>query len=104
MNDDHTQSFRDAFGKFLKEEHLETRYKQKELMDRWPEIMGQTIASRTSNVFFKGDTLFIVLSSASLKDETDRPNSFGFDFYMGCRFHLKNPPEPVPQSKESYFL
>jgi len=72
MNEDHTHSFKDAFGKFLKEEHLEKRYRQKELIDKWPKIMGHTIASRTSKVFFRGDTLYIEFTSASLKDEMNR--------------------------------
>lgn len=28
--------------------------------------------------------------------KTDRPNSFGFDFYLGWRINLSNQPEPAP--------
>ncbi len=72
MSKDSTQSFKDAFGKFLKEEHLDHKFKQKRLIESWERIMGRPIASRTTKMFFKGKTLFIELSSASLKDELNR--------------------------------
>lgn len=72
MSKDSTQSFKDAFGKFLKEEHLDNRFKQKKLIESWERIMGRPIASRTTKMFFKGKTLFVELSSASLKDELNR--------------------------------
>lgn len=71
MNDseDPIKSFRNAFFKFLKEEHLEHTYKQKRLITNWEKIMGKTIASRTTTIFFKNKTLFVKLSSAPLKQE-----------------------------------
>ena len=35
----------------------------------WEEIMGKTIASRTTKMFFKGKVLYVELSSAPLKHE-----------------------------------
>jgi len=35
----------------------------------WEEIMGKTIASRTSKLFFKGNILYVELTSAPLKQE-----------------------------------
>ena len=72
MSKDSTQSFKDAFGKFLKEEHLDHKFQQKKLIESWERIMGRPIASRTTKMFFKGRTLFVELSSASLKDELNR--------------------------------
>lgn len=72
MADEHTFSFKDAFGKFLKEEHLEGTYKQKLLIESWERIMGRPIAARTTKMYFKGNTLFVHLSSAALKEEMNR--------------------------------
>lgn len=72
MSNDSTQSFKDAFGQFLKEEHLDQKFQQKRLIESWERIMGRPIASRTTKMFFKGKTLFVELSSASLKDELNR--------------------------------
>lgn len=35
----------------------------------WEELMGKTIATRTTKMFFKGKVLFVELSSAPLKQE-----------------------------------
>ena len=69
MKEDPIKSFRTAFKDFLKEENLEHTYKQKQLITNWSQIMGKTIASRTSKVFFKDKVLFIKLTSAPLKNE-----------------------------------
>lgn len=69
MNEDPIKSFRNAFKDFLKEENLEHTYKQKQLITNWEKVMGKTIASRTSKVFFSQKILFIKLTSAPLKNE-----------------------------------
>jgi predicted nucleic acid-binding Zn ribbon protein len=35
----------------------------------WKELMGNTIASRTTKMFFKGNVLYVELTSAPLKQE-----------------------------------
>lgn len=35
----------------------------------WKELMGNTIATRTSKMFFKGNVLYVELTSAPLKQE-----------------------------------
>lgn len=72
MSKDSTQSFKEALGQFLKEEHLDTKFQQKQLIESWERIMGRPIASRTTKIFFKGRILFVELSSAALKDELNR--------------------------------
>ncbi len=69
MNDDPIKNFRNAFKSFLKEEKLEHKFKQKQLITNWEQIMGKTIASRTSKIFFKDKIMFLRLDSAPLKQE-----------------------------------
>ena len=69
MQEDPIKSFRNAFKQFLKEENLEQTFKQKQLITDWEKVMGRTIASRTTKLFFNKKTLFIQLSSAPLKNE-----------------------------------
>lgn len=69
MKEDSIKNFRTAFGQFLKEENLEQTYKQKQVITHWERIMGKTIASRTTSIFFKKKTMFVKLSSAPLKQE-----------------------------------
>lgn len=69
MSEDRSIRFGDAFKKFLKEENLDRKFKEKELISRWGEIMGSPISTRTKRLFFKDKTLFVELSSAPLKQE-----------------------------------
>ena len=69
MSEDPIKNFRTAFNQFLKEENLEHTFKQKRLIVNWEKVMGKTIASRTTQIFFKNKTLFVKLSSAPLKQE-----------------------------------
>ena len=69
MKEDSIHSFKDAFGRFLKEESLEERFSEKRLIQSWGKIMGAPIANRTSKLFIKDKTLFVTLSSAPLKQE-----------------------------------
>ena len=69
MKKDSTQSFKDAFGQFLKEEHLDEKFDQRKLIESWERIMGRSVASRTTKMYFRDGTLFVELSSAALKQE-----------------------------------
>lgn len=69
MSEDSTQSFKQAFGKFLKNEKLEKQFNEKRLIHSWREIMGEPIANRTTNIFIKDSVLVVKLSSAPLKQE-----------------------------------
>ncbi|MBC6400594.1 MAG: DUF721 domain-containing protein [Ekhidna sp.] len=69
MKEDSVKSFRSAFQHFLKEENPEHTFKQKRLIANWEQIMGKTIASKTSKLFFKDKILFIKFTSAPLKNE-----------------------------------
>ena len=42
---------------------------QTTIISLWEELMGKTIASRTTKMFFKGKVLYVELSSAPLKQE-----------------------------------
>lgn len=69
MKEDPIKSFRTAFKQFLKEEDLEHTFKQKQFITNWEKVMGKTISSRTTKIFFSKKTLFVQLSSAPLKQE-----------------------------------
>ena len=75
MAEDPIKSFQSAFKDFLKKEQLENVYNQKKLVAKWEEIVGRTIASRTSGIFFKKNILFVKLSSAPLKQELQNSKS-----------------------------
>lgn len=69
MTKDNTQSFADAFQKFLKAEKLDKKFQEKQLVNSWEKIMGKTIASRTQEIFVRNKVLYLRLDSAPLKQE-----------------------------------
>ena len=59
----------DAFQDLLKAYHLEDTYQEKLLISSWPELVGKTIADRTSNVYIKDKKLFVKITSGPVKKE-----------------------------------
>lgn len=58
-----------AFNELLKAYRLEDKFKEKQLISSWGEIVGRTIADRTTSVFVKDKKLFVKLSSGPIKKE-----------------------------------
>lgn len=58
-----------AFNELLKAYRLEDKFKEKLLVSTWGELVGRTIADRTTSVFIKDKKLFVKLSSGPIKKE-----------------------------------
>jgi len=69
MNKKDPKSFKDVFGQYLKEEHLDEKFDQRQLILSWERIMGKPVGARTTKLYFRDGTLFVELSSAALKQE-----------------------------------
>ena len=59
--------------KALREQGLETPLLQKRLIDSWPEVMGDAIATYTGNLYIRNQTLFVHLNSPALRFELSMP-------------------------------
>lgn len=59
----------DAFNDLLKAYRLEDKFKEKQLISSWSQIVGRTISDRTTTVFIKDKKLFVKLSSGPVKKE-----------------------------------
>ena len=59
----------DAFQDLLKAYRLEDTYQEKLLISSWHELVGKTIADRTSNVYIKDKKLFVKITSGPVKKE-----------------------------------
>jgi predicted nucleic acid-binding Zn ribbon protein len=59
----------DAFQDLLKAYRLEDTFQEKLLISSWPELVGKTIADRTSNVYIKDKKLFVKITSGPVKKE-----------------------------------
>jgi predicted nucleic acid-binding Zn ribbon protein len=59
----------EAIDLMLKRYQLETKYDQTYLAAHWEKIIGKEIASRTSAIYMKEQTLFLKIESSALANE-----------------------------------
>ena len=58
-----------VFEKMLDEYKLSLKYHETELISTWSDLVGETIAKKTTRIFFKKKKLFVEISSAPLRHE-----------------------------------
>lgn len=62
-------SLKESIDEFLDKYALRESYNLNEIKSLWTGIMGQTVAKRTTNMFFKDGKLMIQIESAALKHQ-----------------------------------
>lgn len=60
---------KEVIMKNLREQGLETPLLQKRLIDAWPVVMGEAIASLTGDLYIRNQTLFVHLNNPALRME-----------------------------------
>ena len=60
---------REILLKALREQGLETPLLQKRLIDAWPHVMGEAVASYTTALNIRNQTLFVHLTNPALRME-----------------------------------
>ncbi len=58
-----------AFKDLLKAYRLEGKFREKSLVHDWPDLVGKTIADRTTSVYIRDKKLFVKLNSGPIKKE-----------------------------------
>jgi hypothetical protein len=49
--------------------NLESKLKEVDLINAWPELMGPAVAHRTKNIFLKGSILHVQIDSSVAREE-----------------------------------
>lgn len=62
-------SLGEAFKDLLNAYKIKDQYDEKALIQAWPDIMGRTVASRTTAVYIKDKKLYAKISSGPVKQE-----------------------------------
>lgn len=62
-------SLKECIDELLDMYRIRGRFNQTQIISSWEKLMGASVSKRTTNIFFRDKTLFIKLSSASLKHE-----------------------------------
>ena len=60
---------KDLILRNLRAQGLETPLLQKRLIDAWPTVMGEVIASYTESLFIRNQTLFVHLTVPALRSD-----------------------------------
>ena len=59
----------DAIKLYIEKTGKSEAFESAEVINAWPEVMGEAIANRTSSIYFRKGTLYLYFSSAPLKNE-----------------------------------
>lgn len=60
---------KEAFEELLQAYKLKDRYNERQVINAWGELMGQSIASRTTRMDVRDKKLYVKLSSGPIKKE-----------------------------------
>lgn len=69
IRDNRTQKIDELVETVLKQMGLYQQFKEREVCNVWPEVVGQMIASRTKSISISEGKLFVVFTSAVVRNE-----------------------------------
>jgi len=69
MRKSNTQPLGEVIHEYLKALDIDNKLQEVRLIDSWPDIVGITIAKRTSRLYIKNRVLFVYLNSSVARSE-----------------------------------
>tara|TARA_B110000902_G_scaffold43775_1_gene48240 strand:+ start:5311 stop:5613 length:303 start_codon:yes stop_codon:yes gene_type:complete len=60
---------KEVLDRWLKAYGYEGKMKEIEIIESWPEMMGNAVAHRTKDIYIKNKKLFLKMESAVMRDE-----------------------------------
>lgn len=70
MRKKNTETIGDALKEFFEENtFFKRKLAESRIIKSWPKIMGTTLASYTSNIYLRNETLYVSLKSSVLRSE-----------------------------------
>jgi hypothetical protein len=64
-----TRSLQEIIKEFLKENRLDGKLKERELIRNWENVTGKMVSRSTHNIYLKDRTLFVEIRSSVIKNE-----------------------------------
>ena len=64
-----TRSLKDVMSDYLQQNNLDTRLKERNLVNSWESVVGKTINRTTKNIYVKDKKLYVHLSSSVARNE-----------------------------------
>ena len=59
----------DIIDKLMKAMGLESRMKEYDIIEAWPEIMGVAVANRTKSIRIRNQVMYLTMDSSVMRDE-----------------------------------
>lgn len=69
MRETNDETLKDALQRLSNDRQFKTKLRQAKIRDLWPQVMGQTIANYTGEIFIRKEILYLTITSSSLKQE-----------------------------------
>ena len=69
MERNNTRNIKEVISDFLRQNKLDTRLKERNLIENWENIVGKTVNRLTKYIYIKDNKLFVHLSSSVAKNE-----------------------------------
>ena len=69
MRKSNTQPLGEVIHEYLKALDIDIKLQEVRLIDSWPDVVGVTIAKRTSRLYIKNHVLFVYLNSSVARSE-----------------------------------
>jgi hypothetical protein len=69
MRKSNTQSISNVLKSYVKENNLERKLNELDLIKSWEEVMGKLVARYTANIYIQNSTLFVETTSPVVRNE-----------------------------------
>lgn len=69
MRKSNTQSLSAVLKSYIRENNLERKLTEMDLVKSWEQVLGKTVARYTKNVYIRHDTLFVETTSPIVRNE-----------------------------------
>jgi predicted nucleic acid-binding Zn ribbon protein len=69
MRKSNTQSISSVLKSYVRENNLERKLNEMDLIKSWESVMGKTVTRYTSNIYIQNSTLFVETTSPIVRNE-----------------------------------
>lgn len=69
MRRSNTQSLSEVLKEFIKQNRIDRKLKEVDIVEGWEQLLGKTIAHYTRNIYIRNRILYVEISSAVVKNE-----------------------------------
>lgn len=69
MRRSNTQSLSEVLKEYIKQNHIDRKLKEIDVVQGWEDLLGKTIAHYTRNIYIYNHNLYVEISSSVVKNE-----------------------------------